>query len=94
MTGPATTPVIDVERLAQWLDGTGLPGKGEPIEHRYISGGTQNAATFSEITFNFRFGPKVLMQGMILAVVMGLIGGLFPAIRATRLEITDALRQR
>jgi aminoglycoside phosphotransferase (APT) family kinase protein len=34
--------VIDIERLASWLDGTGLPGKEEPIEHRYVSGGTQN----------------------------------------------------
>jgi aminoglycoside phosphotransferase (APT) family kinase protein len=34
--------VINVERLADWMDGIGLPGKGEPIEHRYVSGGTQN----------------------------------------------------
>lgn len=59
-----------------------------------ISGGTQNNATFSEITFSFRFGAKVLLQGMILALLMGLVGGLFPAIRAIRLQITDALRQR
>ncbi len=57
-----------------------------------ITGGTMNS--FSEIVFSFRFGPKVLMQGMGLAIAMGLIGGLFPAIRAIRLEITDALRQR
>ncbi|HKT05877.1 MAG TPA: phosphotransferase family protein [Rugosimonospora sp.] len=34
--------MIDSERLASWLDGTGLPGKGEPISHRFVSGGTQN----------------------------------------------------
>jgi aminoglycoside phosphotransferase (APT) family kinase protein len=34
--------VIDLDRLAGWMDGEGLPGKGEPIESRYISGGTQN----------------------------------------------------
>jgi len=34
--------VIDPDRLSTWLDGTGLPGKGEPIEHRYVSGGAQN----------------------------------------------------
>ena len=34
--------MIDIDRLATWLDGTDLPGKGEPIEHRYISGGSQN----------------------------------------------------
>jgi aminoglycoside phosphotransferase (APT) family kinase protein len=34
--------VIDLARLADWLDGTGLTGKGEPIEHSFVSGGTQN----------------------------------------------------
>lgn len=72
----------------------GLLGCLATIPLNGISGGTQNAATFSEITFSFRFGPKVLLQGMGLAIAMGLIGGLFPAIRAIRLEITDALRQR
>jgi aminoglycoside phosphotransferase (APT) family kinase protein len=34
--------VIDVEALARWMDDEGLPGKGEPLEHGYISGGSQN----------------------------------------------------
>jgi aminoglycoside phosphotransferase (APT) family kinase protein len=34
--------VIDADRLATFLDGEGLPGKGEPLELRYISGGSQN----------------------------------------------------
>jgi aminoglycoside phosphotransferase (APT) family kinase protein len=34
--------VIDVDRLGRWLDDEGLPGKGEAIEHRFISGGSQN----------------------------------------------------
>ena len=34
--------MIDVDRLGTWMDDKGLPGKGEPIEHRYISGGSQN----------------------------------------------------
>jgi ABC-type antimicrobial peptide transport system permease subunit len=38
------------------------------------------------------FGAKVLLQGMVLALAMGVIGGLFPAIRVTRLEISNALR--
>jgi len=33
---------MDFERLAAWMDDHGLPGKGEPIEHRFLSGGTQN----------------------------------------------------
>ena len=34
--------MIDLDRLAQWLDEEGLPGKGEPLEHRFIAGGSQN----------------------------------------------------
>jgi aminoglycoside phosphotransferase (APT) family kinase protein len=34
--------VIDVEQLGAWMDEVALPGKGEPIEHRYVSGGSQN----------------------------------------------------
>jgi aminoglycoside phosphotransferase (APT) family kinase protein len=34
--------VIDVRRLAGWMDDQGLPGQGKPVEHRFVSGGTQN----------------------------------------------------
>lgn len=33
---------LDTERLADWMDNAGLPGKGEPLEARFLSGGTQN----------------------------------------------------
>ena len=33
---------IDIARLEQWMDDEGLPGKGEPLEHGFISGGSQN----------------------------------------------------
>ena len=33
---------IDIGRLAKWMDENGLPGKGEPIEHGFVSGGSQN----------------------------------------------------
>ena len=34
--------MINAERLADWMDGIGLPGKGEPARLRFVSGGTQN----------------------------------------------------
>ena len=34
--------MIDLDRLARWMDDEGLPGKGEPLEHRFIAGGSQN----------------------------------------------------
>lgn len=58
-----------------------------------LSTGTANWAMFSEITFAFRFGPSVLMRGVLMALAMGLLGGLFPALRAVRLPIIQALRQ-
>lgn len=58
-----------------------------------IQTGTMNAATFSEIAFSFDFGPRVLAQGAILAIVMGIIGGFLPAFRAVRMKVVDALRE-
>lgn len=58
-----------------------------------LSTGTANWATFSEITFSFRFGPSVLLRGVAMALTMGLVGGLFPAIRAVRMPIVNALRE-
>ena len=59
-----------------------------------ISTGTVNWSTFSELTFSFRFGPTVLLWGMLLALAMGLLGGLIPAIRAVRLNVVKALREQ
>jgi len=59
-----------------------------------LSTGTANWQTFSEITFSFRFGPRVLLQGLLMAVTMGVLGGLFPAVRAVRMKIVNALREQ
>ena len=57
-----------------------------------ITAGTTNFVTFSEISFTLRTSPDVLAQGIALAVLTGMIGGLPPAITASRLPILDALR--
>ena len=57
------------------------------------STGTANLQTFTEITFSFNFGPWVLLKGVWLALIMGIVGGLFPAIRAVRLNTLQALRE-
>jgi putative ABC transport system permease protein len=54
---------------------------------------TINWQTFSQIAFAFRVTPLLLMLGVMWAVFIGLIGGLFPAIRAARLPIAAALRE-
>jgi putative ABC transport system permease protein len=54
---------------------------------------TINFQTFSQVAFAFRVTPGLLVLGLIYAMVMGLIGGLLPAIRAARLPIASALRE-
>lgn len=58
-----------------------------------ISGATQGG-NFSELSFALSFGPIVLGLGMGLALFMGTLGGIFPALQAIRLQIVSALRQR
>ena len=55
--------------------------------------GTGQTQSFSEIAFAFRITPDALLSGLVLALGMGLVGGLLPAIRAARLPITTALRE-
>ena len=54
---------------------------------------TVNWQSFSQVTFAFAVTPPLLMQGIIWAAWIGLIGGLLPAIRAARLPIANALRE-
>jgi putative ABC transport system permease protein len=49
--------------------------------------------SFSQLAFAFKVTPTLLLVGMIFAVVMGFVGGLLPALRASRLPITRALRE-
>ena len=53
---------------------------------------TTNWASFSEIAFSFRITPGLLLSGLVFALVMGLVGGFFPARRAARLPVVQALR--
>ncbi|MGD0743915.1 MAG: ABC transporter permease [Verrucomicrobiota bacterium] len=54
---------------------------------------TMNWQSFSQIAFAFRVTPQLLVRGVAWAAAIGLIGGLFPAIRAARLPIAAALRE-
>ncbi|MBP3974515.1 ABC transporter permease [Pseudoxanthomonas spadix] len=50
-------------------------------------------ANFSQVVFQFRVSPELLWSGLKWALGIGLVGGLFPALRAARLPITVALRE-
>lgn len=53
---------------------------------------TLNSGTFSQLAFDFAVTPELLRLGISWALVLGILGGLFPAVRAARLPITSALR--
>ena len=53
---------------------------------------TMGFETFSEIVFQFAVTPPLVAQGLVFAVVVGIMGTLLPAIRASRLPVIEALR--
>jgi ABC-type lipoprotein release transport system permease subunit len=54
---------------------------------------TTNWASMSEVAFAFRVTPDLLLRGLVFALVMGAIGGFFPARRAARQPVVEAARQ-
>jgi putative ABC transport system permease protein len=58
----------------------------------FVSTGTSNWVTFSEIAFNFRVTADLMLFALIFGAVIGLVGSLLPSIRASRFKIVDALR--
>jgi putative ABC transport system permease protein len=54
---------------------------------------TVNWQSFSQVTFAFTVTPFLLAQGIVWATLIGLVGGLLPALRAARLPIAVALRE-
>jgi putative ABC transport system permease protein len=57
-----------------------------------LTTGAMNWQTFSHLAFAFRITPVLLVSGIIFALVMGIVGGLPPAIRAARRPVAAALR--
>jgi putative ABC transport system permease protein len=58
-----------------------------------LTTGTMNWQTFSHLAFAFRVTPLLLAAGLVFALLMGLVGGVPPAIRAARQRIAVALRE-
>jgi putative ABC transport system permease protein len=57
-----------------------------------LTTGAMNWQTFSHLAFAFRITPLLLGMGIAFALLMGIAGGLFPAIRAARRPVAPALR--
>src|SRR4051812_19711009 len=49
--------------------------------------------TFTQVVFNFKVTPELVIRGLIISISIGMVGGLLPAIRAARLPVTTGLRE-
>jgi putative ABC transport system permease protein len=81
-----------VEALGIALAG-GLLGCLAVLPLNGLTTGTINWQTFSHLAFAFRITPVLLIWGLLFALLMGLVGGLPPAVRASRAPIVIALRE-
>ncbi|HOJ72231.1 MAG TPA: hypothetical protein PLR38_10405 [Syntrophorhabdaceae bacterium] len=51
-----------------------------------------NFQTFSELAFSFSITPKIVFMAILFSLVMGFVGGVLPAMKASRIGIIEALR--
>jgi len=59
---------------------------------QFFSLSTLNWSSFAELSFSFSLSPSIIISSLIFALVMGVLGGFFPSVRAARLNIVKALR--
>jgi putative ABC transport system permease protein len=83
---------VMIEALLLSLAGGVLGAAFAYVMFNGYSVSTLNVQTFSQVAFAFRVTPDLLWQGMSWAGLLGLVGGLLPAIRAARLPVVEALR--
>jgi len=81
------------ESLVLALVGGAIGGGAAYFAFNNFRAATMNWQSFSQVTFAFAVTPSLLVQGVVWATLIGLIGGLLPAIRAARLPIASALRE-
>jgi putative ABC transport system permease protein len=84
---------VMIESLALAVGGGSLGAIVAYYTFNGLQTATMNWQSFSQVTFAFAVTPGLLVQGLVWAVLIGLIGGLFPAIRGARLPIAAALRE-
>ena len=89
---PVVVSVLFESALLSLVGGVLGGGLAYVAFHGYQTA-TLNWTTFTQVAFAFNVTPALLVQGTLYATIMGLLGGLFPAIRAARLPIVTALRE-
>ena len=80
-----------LESMAIAIIGVGI-GILLSLPLNFVSTGTANFTNFSEIAFNFRVTPDLMLSALIFGAGIGFLGSLLPSIRASRFKIVDALR--
>ena len=71
----------------------GVAGLAGASLMQLITISTMNWQTFSELAFSFTLTPAIIGKSLGFSLIMGFVGGVIPAIRASRLKIVDALRE-
>jgi putative ABC transport system permease protein len=82
-----------VESVLLALVGGALGGLVAYLAFNGFQASTLNGVSFSQVVFNFAVTPELLGQGLKAALLIGIVGGFFPAIRAARLPVAQALRE-
>ena len=79
--------------LLGYIGGVALGGGAIFLINQLMQGVAFQLPSFSTAVVSLRLSPAIFLTSLTLAVAMGIIGGLFPARRAARLRVTDALRR-
>jgi putative ABC transport system permease protein len=91
-SGPVVLSIL-LESLTLALIGGAAGAAAAYLAFDGFKAATINWQTFSQIAFAFTVTPQLLISAIIWAAAIGLVGGLFPAIRAARLPVAAALRE-
>ncbi|MFL6292030.1 MAG: ABC transporter permease [Thermoanaerobaculia bacterium] len=90
--GPVVISIL-AEALFLALVGGALGAAVAYLGFNGFQAATMNWSTFSQVAFQFAVTPPLVVLGTVFALVIGLVGGLFPAIRAARMPVAAALRE-
>ncbi len=91
--GGAVVVSVMIEAMAVAVIGGALGAIVAYFVFNGLETSTMSWPSFNMVTFAYAVTPDLLVQGIVWAVLIGLIGGLFPAIRGARLPIAAALRE-
>ena len=91
-SGPVLVSVL-AESLVLALAGGAIGGLLAYVVFNGYQTSTINWQSFSQVAFAFTVTPRLLLTAIVVALPMGLIGGLFPAIRAGTMPVATALRE-